>query len=792
LKIIRLILSSIALLAFWTTGFSQHTPKLSGRVIDKTTGEALVGATIQINNTNSGTITNEKGFYLFHLENGNYTLKFSFIGYITQTVAVNVPEMQQLDIQMELSSVQADEIIVTADNPRKNVESVEDGTIELNMKEIKNLPALMGETDFLRVIQLSPGVQSANDANMGFYVRGGGADQNLILFDNVPVYNPSHVLGFFSVFNSDVIRSTKLIKSGMPANYGGRISSIIDINTRDGDFENFHYQGSIGLLLSKFSVQGPLVKNRLSFLLSARKSYIDNLFKPLANSLFDINSTFYTNTEYNFTDLNGKLSFRLSPKQLFTLTAYNGIDNFNLIKLEPDYKNGMKWGNRLYSLNWNYQVSTDWNIQSTLGYTKYNFGLTASQENISIAMVSAVKDYIFRTEATRAGYNGQIIKFGAEYYYHNFTPNNLDASTNGQPLAFGSNRTLNADEASLFYNHELNLGKHLRVNLGLRYTYYRHVGPYYEINKNEIGEITDSTYYKPGEKIQHYQSPEPRISARYQLNSLASLKASYTLNKQYVHMLSSSSVTLPTDVWLPSTSIIKPQWGQQFTMGYYRNFLNNSYETSVSLYYKDFYNQIELLNGIVNNFQDNIFEESATFGRGYSYGAEFFVQKSAGNFTGWIGYTLSVTNRIFSEINQGKVYPAKYDRRHDLNLVTSYDFNKKWNASATFILASGNALTLPSYKYIMEGNVISGYGERNSFRMPLYHRMDISITYIARKTEKFESSFNFSVYNVYNRANPFYIYFEITGNVYDYNLKITPKQVSIFPILPSLTWNFRF
>ncbi len=782
----------ILLLVITSTSYCQSSGILSGKVTDSLTGEPLIGATIQINNTTSGTITNEMGFYQIQLKYGPSQLKVSYIGYTQQIIEITIPDIKKLDIPLVLSPVQADEVVVTVDNPKENVEGIGIGNVELSMKEIKKLPALMGETDFLRIIQLSPGVQSANDANMGFYVRGGGADQNLILLDNVPVYNPSHILGFFSVFNSDVIRSTKLIKSGMPANYGGRISSIIDITSRDGDFEEFHSQGSVGLLLSKLTIQGPFVKNKVSFLLSMRKSYIDEVMKPIANSMFDISSTFYGNTKYSFLDINGKFSFRLSPKHNLSFTAYNGKDDFSLIKLEPDFSNSMNWGNQLYSLNWNYHVNADWNIQSTLGYTKYNFGLDASQKNVFISMKSAVNDYIFRTEVSKAGYNGQIIKFGAEHYFHKFTPNNLDASTNGQELAFGSNRNLNAHESSLFYNHEINLGTRFRLNLGARYTYYMHVGSYYKIIKNEIGEIADSIYYEPGEIVESYQSPEPRISARYQVNGLSSIKASYTLNKQYIHMVSSSAVTLPTDVWLPSTSLIKPQWGQQYTVGYYRNFMDNSYETSISLYYKDYYNQIELLKGIISNFQDNIFEESATFGRGYSFGAELFVQKSVGNFTGWVGYTLSATYRKFKEINQGKIYPAKYDRRNDLNVVVSYDLNKKWNASATFILASGNALSLPSYLYILEGNVISGYSERNSFRMPLYHRMDLSLTYLARKTEKFESSFNLSVYNVYNRANPFYIYFEITGNVYDYNLKITPKQVSIFPILPSITWNFRF
>lgn len=783
---------SILVYSFALSCFCQAEISLRGRITDKADGEPLIGAVIKVVNTNKGTVTNEKGFFSLNLEKGTYNLNFSYIGYSTTELTIDFPETNRLDISLEKSSLEISEIVVSAKKQNHNIDGTQTGDITISAKELEKLPSLMGESDFLRIIQLTPGIQSANDANMGFYVRGGGADQNLILLDNVPVYNPFHVLGFFSVFNTDVIRSTKLIKSGMPANYGSRISSIIDVNTRNGSFQQFSVNGNIGLLASKITVEAPLVKNKLSLILSARKSYIDRFYKPIANSLFDNSSAFYKNSTYNFTDLNGKLSLRFSPKNIINLTAYSGIDNFELKKDDPVFKNTMAWGNRLLAINWIYQVNPEWSVQTTAGITQYNFELEAEQKNVWVQMLSRVQDYVAKTEISHASYTGQIIKFGAEFTYHYFVPNNIDATTTGKELAFGSNRELNGYESSVFYNHEFELSEKLKFNTGLRFVYYMQTGPYYYSIKNEIGQIYDSTYYHPGEKVCDYYSPEPRVSARYQINNSSSLKGAYTLNKQYVHMISSAAVTLPTDVWLPSTTKIKPQWGQQFTVGYYRNFSKNIYETSISLYFKDYHNQIELMQGIVNNFQDNSFEESSTFGKAYSYGAEIIFQKTQGIISGWVGYTLSETVRQFEEINDGNIFPAKYDRRHDLNLVLVYEISKKWNASASFILASGNAMTIPAYKYILEGNIIAGYGERNSFRMPVYHRLDLSLTYVSRKTEKFESSFNFSVFNVYNRQNPFYIYFEVTGNVYDYNLNITPKQICVFPIIPSLSWNFKF
>jgi hypothetical protein len=773
-------------------GLKAQRHELRGRVTEAGTQQPLTGATIQIANTTRGVVTNEKGYYSLPLDAGSYQIKVSFVGYSPDSAEIVIPFKGYLDFAMEVSSVVAEEVIVSARDRTEHVTGTETGVVELSMKEVKLLPALMGETDFMRVIQLTPGIQAANDANMGFYVRGGAADQNLVLLDNIPVYNPGHVMGFFSVFNSDAIRSTRLIKSGMPANYGGRISSIVDIHSEHGNFQTFGFGGNIGLISSKFCLQGPLISEKVSFLLSYRRSYIDEVLKPAIRPLAGKTSTFYNNSKYGFHDFNAKISWKVTAKDMLSLTGYFGSDNYSLGQFQFDFTNTMHWGNDLMALNWNHNFNRNWSLRQTAGYTRYRFRLNAGQSDIKINLFSKAGDLAYKSELTHSDYSNQIISMGGEVILHEFQPNNLDAMASGSELDFGSNRQLNSLEAALFYNHEFNMLEALRLNVGFRYIYYEHRGPYYAIQKNEIGEITDSTFYATGTPVKTYMSPEPRISLRYRFDKETSLKASATINRQFTHMVSSSVVTLPTDVWLPSTANIKPQRGTQYTLGYYKNLKENTWLTSVSCYYKAFYNQIELLYGFVNNFQDNSFEESMTFGRSRSYGLELYLQKVRGSFTGWLAYTLSKTDRQFDDINQGRIYPAKYDRRHDINLVAAYDINTRWKVSGTFIFATGNAMTLPEFKYILEGNLMTGYSGKNSYRMPAYHRLDVSLTYITRKMERFESAWNLSIYNVYNRANPFYIYFQLEGNVYEYNLKITPKQVTIFPIIPSISWSFKF
>ena len=771
--------------------YGQATFKLSGRIIDNSTNEVLTGASVKDIQNNKGVISDQNGFYSFFLPGGKSVIQISSIGYKTIFDTIFVEKDMVVNYKLEAENTKVDEVIITSQNNDINIRKAQTSTIQLNSKEIRQLPALMGEPDVLRLIQLSPGVQSANEGNSGFYVRGGGADQNLVLFDNATVYNPSHVLGFFSVFNSDVVKDVKLIKSGMSADYGGRMSSVVEINSVNGDYNRFHSSASIGLISSKAEIDGPIIKDRISFVVAARRSYLDEVLKPVIKAFTNNESSFYNNSYYYFYDINAKISAKINNNNNLAFTFYKGKDYYKLNQDNLNYKNLMDWGNTLISGTYYKFFNDKWYLENTLSYTNYQLSFSASQFDVNIGLTSLIED-IDEKLTIRKTEQKSTISFGLDYQHHHFVPNNLKASANGLNLNFGLNRDLYSHETALFYNHKLNVTDRIALNAGLRYTYYLHAGPYSEFVKNEINEIVDTLNYRANEKIKSYQNIEPRLTIGYQLSLNSSIKASYTRHVQYIHLASASSVTLPTDVWLPSTNRIKPQKSDHYTLGYYHEFMEKKFNGSIEAYYKNLYNQIELLYGIINDFQDKIFEESMVFGTGRSYGIEFFMRKTRGKATGWIGYTISRTDRKFAEIDHGRIYPAKYDRTHDLNLVFSYNLKNRWNFSGTFIYATGNAMTVPEYKYLIGGNVITGYSGTNSFRMPAYHRLDISITYNFKKKGNYDSSVNFSVFNVYNRANPYFIYYEISGNVYDYNLHITPRQVTLFPIIPSITWSFKF
>lgn len=781
----------LLLIFIFNKSTSQSVCSLTGKIIEDETNETLTGATIQILNNTKGTISEKNGAYFITLPKGKYSIKVSFIGFISISDTIDLVSDTIIDFKLKSEVIVAENIIISARNPDKNISRATTSYIELSNKEIKQLPSLMGESDVLRLIQLSPGVQSANEGNSGFYVRGGSADQNLILLDNAPVYNPSHVLGFFSVFNSDIVKDVTLIKSGISAKYGGRMSSIVDIKSNDADFTQFLLNGSIGLISSKITVSMPIIRNKIGVVLAVRRSYLDEVFKPIIRSFVKTESSFYNYSRYSFYDLNGKISARISQKDRLNISCYYGRDKYKLTKNQIDFNNLMHWGNSVITATHNRMINENWYLENSVYYSNYQLQFTASQPHVEIALISLVEDIGYKFILNKIS-NNNVLNIGVDYQFHHFVPNKLEATANGLDLNFGLNRNLYSHETAIFCNYDLNFTKRFSTNTGLRFTYYLHTGPYSELIKNSIGETTDTFYYRNNEIIKQYKNIEPRLIFRYQLTMNSAIKGAYTRHVQYIHLASASSITLPTDVWLPSTERIKPQKSNHYTLGYYINTKNKHFNISVETYYKDLFNQIELLHGIINDLQDKIFEESMVFGSGRSYGLEFYIRKLNGKATGWLSYTISRSEKKFDEIEQGRIYPAEYDRTHDFNVVFNYSFNEKWSFSGTFIYATGKAMTIPEYKYLISGNAITGYSQTNSFRMPSYHRLDVSLAYNFKKNRYFESSINLSIFNVYNRANPYFIYFEITGNINEYNLKITPKQVTLFPIIPSLSYIFKF
>jgi hypothetical protein len=782
---------ALVLLPVLLSAQSVQKYTISGYVTDDLTGESLIGTNVFVKNPIKGATTNAYGFYTLTLEKGNYTLFASFMGYTDWSKEIALDKNIKLNIKLSPSAITTSEVVITGERPDNNVQSTDMGTIEMPVEMVKKLPSLFGEVDILKTLQLKPGIQSGGEGSTGLYVRGGGPDQNLILLDEAVVYNASHLFGFFSVFNADALQNVEIHKGNMPANYGGRLASVLDISMKDGNNKKFGAQGGLGLISSRLTVEGPIKKDTSSFIISGRRTYVDVVMKPFLKKDSPMRES-----AYYFYDLNTKVNWRISEKDRIFLSGYFGRDVFDLSSTEDNFSNAISWGNGTAVLRWNHLFNQKIFANTSLIYSIYNFGFEALQDQYEMKLESGIEDWNGKIDFTFIPSPSHTIKFGGNYIFHIFTPNNVSAKTGGVPLELGPEIKLYSHEGAVYLNDEFDLTSLIRINAGLRYSLFSHIGPFTRYIKDPINNMTiDSVMYASGENVKTYHHLEPRLAVRYMIDENSSIKAGFTQNYQYIHLAAVSAVSLPTDLWVPSTELVKPQFGTQYSLGYFRNFNKNMFETSVEVYYKDMKNLIEFKEGAliednINNNTDNNF----TFGDGTSYGIELFVNKQFGKLTGWVGYTLSKTTRQFPDINLGEEFPAKYDRRHDVSIVAMYEINKQLNVSAVWVYSTGNTATLPVSRYIIGGNIINEYGPRNSYRMPAYHRLDFSVNWtpVPKKNRRFESSWNFSVYNVYNRRNPYYIYFETTGNIMEGYMEIKAKQVSLFPVLPSITYNFKF
>ncbi|MCK9612045.1 MAG: TonB-dependent receptor [Bacteroidales bacterium] len=784
----KLFFTTFLFFALLELSFSQKYT-ISGYVKDATTGEFLIGSNVYIKELMKGTSANTYGFYSITIEKGEYNLVCSFVGYKDFEEKTTLDKNIKLNISLEPRVITTQEVVISSEREDKNIQSSEVGRVDIPIETIKRLPAFFGEVDIIKSIQLTPGVQSAGEGNTGFYVRGGGPDQNLILLDEAVVYNASHLLGFFSVFNADAIKNVELIKAGMPANYGGRLASVLDISMKEGNNKKFEFDGGIGLISSRLTIQGPIKKEKCSFIVSGRRTYLDLIMRPFVKK-----DSPFKKGGYYFYDINAKINYYFSDKDRLFLSGYFGKDVFKL-KGNSSFSNQIDWGNATASLRWNHLFNDKLFLNTTLIFSDYKFNLGAEQNVYEMKLHSGITDYSAKLDFSYLPSIRHNIKFGALYIYHILMPNSAFARSDTTEFDLGGTVKLHSHELAAYITDDFDVTEKIKISGGLRYSMFFHVGPFDRYTVDDVGKISDTTTFKPGELIKTYWGLEPRISVKFGINSKQSIKASFTMNYQYIHMASYTSVSLPTDIWVPSTSIVKPQIGYQYSLGYFRNFYKNMWETSLELYYKDMRNQIEFKEGssATDNLKNNT-DNNFTFGKGWSYGGEIFVKKKAGKFTGWVGYTLSWTKRKFPEINHGNTYPAKYDRRHDVSIVVSIQLGKRWSISAIWVYATGNAMTLPLSRYFLSGNIINEYSERNSFRMPDYHRLDISATLQGKDKpgKRFHWYLNFGVYNLYSRMNPYYIYFETTGDITTFNLQTVAKQVSLFPIIPSFTWNFKF
>lgn len=773
-----------------TAMYAQQKFTISGNVKDVENGEDLIGVTIFVKELpGTGAVTNVYGFYSLTLPEGEYTLQYSFVGYKTSPIKIKLSQNTKKNVELGVNSEELETFEVTATQDDENVRSTDIGVTKVDIKEIESIPVLFGERDVMKTLQLMPGVKSGGEGSAGFFVRGGSADQNLILLDEAPVYNASHLLGFFSVFNSDAIKDLKLYKGGMPAQYGGRLSSVMDVIMKDGNSKELEVSGGIGLISSKLTIEAPIVKDKGSFIISGRRTYAD-MFLKLSSDETQRDASLY------FYDLNMKANYRFGEKDRLYLSGYFGRDNLGYSDLF-----GFNWGNATGTLRWNHLFSDKLFSNTSAIYSHYNYKIEIGSAGFKIA--SKIEDITLKEDMDYFLNDKNKLKFGGGVIYHTFDPGEVSSTKEDGILNDTKIENRYSFESALYLSNEQKFGSLLTVTYGLRYSNFTQVGPGEIYDYDNDGEITDTTNYDRWGKVVSYNGFEPRIAANYSLNETSSLKASYSRSYQYLHLLSNSSSGSPTDAWMPSSNNIKPELADQISLGYFKNLKNNAYEFSAETYYKILDNTIDYRTGAEVTLNPTV-EGELLYGEGRAYGLELFLKKKKGDFTGWVSYTLSRSENQFDDINSGSWFPAKQDRTHDISIVAMYALSERVKLSSSFVFYTGGAVTFPTGKYVLDNQTINLYSDRNGSRMPNYHRMDIGLTLdnkkfkeiknletgeIEKVKKKVESSWNFSVYNVYGRENAYSITFQENE---DDPTKTEIMQLSLFKIIPSISYNFRF
>ncbi|GEM65291.1 collagen-binding protein [Sphingobacterium faecium NBRC 15299] len=756
---------------------AQKRYTISGTITDVSSGETLIGATIRLQELpQSSSLSNSYGFYSVSAPEGRYLLTGSYVGYKTYTDTVSLNSDMVLPIAMQSQST-LDEVVVSVNRKNnKNISSPQMGVEKLNMSQINQLPVVLGEQDVLKSITLMPGIKSSGEGNTGFYVRGGGSDQNLILLDEATVYNASHLLGFFSIFNSDAIKDVSIYKGGMPAEYGGRLSSVLDVKMNEGNNKKITVQGGIGMIASRIKVEGPIVKDKGSFMISARRTYADLFLKASSDTTIN-KSTLY------FYDINAKANYRFNDKNAIYLSGYFGKD---VLGLQDIF--GTNWGNATGTLRFNHVFNNKLFSNTSFIYSNYNYVIEGLDRNDGFKATSKITDLNLKQDFQYyAAYNHNV-KFGLQATRHDIAPGDITTTASS---SFNNKHVEHryGYEMAAYASDEWKVNDQLSMLYGLRLSSMLLVGPGTFNSYDAAGNITVSEKYNSGEVVQNYLNLEPRFSVSYMLNEQQSIKASYNRNTQNIHLLTNSTSSSPTDLYVMSSKNIKPEIADQVSMGYFRNFKNNTYELSAELYYKNLQNQIDYKDAAQLLVNQDV-ESQLLYGVGRAYGAELFLKKKYGKFNGWVGYTLSKTERKFEEINDGKYYPATHDRTHDLSLVAIYKFNEQWTFSSNFVYGTGKAVTYPTGKYSVGGHTTYSYSGRNAYRQPATHRLDIAATYEGKPGKYFQSSWTFGIYNVYAQKDPYRITFKDSKTVPNATEAV---QTSIFGVpIPSVTWNFKF
>ncbi|PWW26698.1 MULTISPECIES: TonB-dependent receptor [unclassified Chryseobacterium] len=769
------ITAATAALCFSTLAMAQQTYSVSGTVKDKKNGELLIGVSVKVSEDPSiNVVANEYGFYSLSLPEGNYTLVISYPGYQDFEQKINVDQNIKLDLPLlpsESVEKAIDEVVITGIKKDKNLTSAQMGAETLSIKNIEKLPVLFGEKDVMKTIQLLPGIKSNGEGSSGFSVRGGATDQNLILLDEAPVYNASHLLGFFSTFNSDALKDASIIKGNSPAQYGGRLSSVLDVKMKDGNNKDYNINGGIGLISSRLSVEGPIQKEKSSFIVSGRRTYADLFLKANKD---------YKDNKLYFYDLNLKANYQINENNRIYLSGYFGRDVLGL----GDTFN-TDWGNTTATLRWNSIISSKLFSNTSFIYSNYDYKISLKNDDTVFDLNSKIRDWNLKQDFTWFAGNKHSVRFGLQSIYHTLTPSSASGTT---VSSFARNPRYSWENA-VYINDDYKATEKLTINYGARLSMFSVLGGD-TFNTYENGVLTDSKFLEKGKFGKTYVNIEPRISANYRINEVSSVKAGYSRNTQNLHLLSNSNSGNPTDQWIGSSYTVKPEIADQISLGYSRNFNNNNYELNAEVYYKDMKNQIDFKNGAQIGFDTGADVESELlFGKGRAYGLELIAKKKSGKLTGWISYTLSKTERKINGINNNEWYNARMDKTHDLSVVATYQLNPKWSFSGLFVYSTGNAVTFPTGKYELNGQTVFQYSNRNADRMPAYHRMDLSATYEPSSNKRFRGSWTFGIYNLYGRENAYTINFEDNP---DRPGTTRAMQTSLFRWVPNITYNFKF
>lgn len=754
----------------WSARAQSLKYTISGVVKDSLSGESITGANVKIEEMKDVNVnSNEYGFYSLTLASGKYTLIIHQMGYIEDTIALDLNQNLILNINLTPVQRMLKQVKVTSNKQKDNISSTQSGIEKMEINEVNKIPVLFGERDIIKTIQLLPGIKTVGDGNGGLYVRGGGADQNLVLLDEAVVYNASHLLGFFSMFNSDALKDVTVYKGTQPSQYGGRLSSALDIRMKEGNKQRFEANGSVGLIASKLSLEGPIKANKGSFFVSGRRTYAD-LFLQLDNR--------YKGSKLYFYDVNAKANYRLGSKDVLYLSGYFGSDKLGLENLFE-----LDWGNTTGTLRWNHLFNRKLFSNTSLIFSNYDYLVGIERGGSDYSLISNILDYNLKQEFQYYPSTQHSLRFGFSTTYHTILPGEVKSET----LINVELQKQYSWENAVFLSDDWKLSSKLKVTAGIRMSSFSVLGKGNFYSVDNAGNILDTLHYNQGEFVKTYLNPEPRLSASFQLNSSSSLKVAYSRNTQYLHLISNSVISSPTDKWVSTNNNIKPEIADQGSIGYFKNLSGNQYEFNAELYYKYMQNQIDYKNGSDVTFASEV-ETQLLNGIGRAYGLELLFKKKTGKLTGWASYSLSRTERKIDGINNYQWYLARQDKPHDFSLVACYEINEKINVSATWVFSSGNAVTFPTGKYYIDQQVAWSYTERNGYRMPSYHRLDLGSTFKLKDHKRFTSELSIGVYNAYGRENAYTIAFRENPND---SSKTEVVQTSLFKYVPSISWNFK-